>query len=227
MGIWIAIPVLYGIIWRKESRGVRKLTGVLCCLVAGICLGLQEASDPLPPADAEQAAQPTASPVWIKLLLFAGSIGIWSIGDVISAYLLKREAGGPPPLALETIVAFTMAGFMAAAWVASSLSYFLRTTSLLSRTVPALLPDDATYSGVARGHSVLLLGQALGMCSWLGVLKLGSFAEGSTFLPLMSLDNFVTAGLGIIFMGERLATTGWIGLVLAAIGVVLVASQPG
>jgi hypothetical protein len=38
--VWIVIPLGVGIFIRHESAGIRKILGAVCCMAAGIVLGL-------------------------------------------------------------------------------------------------------------------------------------------------------------------------------------------
>jgi drug/metabolite transporter (DMT)-like permease len=61
-----------------------------------------------------------------------------------------------------------------------------------------------------------------------GIVILGGdpAAEASSFLPLTSLDAFVTAILGASFLSEPVGVLGVAGMVVAAGGVFLIASAP-
>jgi transporter family protein len=78
-------------------------------------------------------------------------------------------------------------------------------------TVPQRTWVFLTLSGLATGASWLC---------WFRALKLGDAARVA---PLDKLSVVLVAIFGVVFLGERLAPTNWLGIALIAAGAILVA----
>ena len=98
------------------------------------------------------------------------------------------------------VILLVLAGIVAATGQAQALG------SISSRTYVFL-----ALSGLATGASWLCYFRAL---------KLGNAAQVA---PIDKLSVVLVAVFGVIFLGERLAPANWLGIVLIAIGAVLVA----
>jgi len=69
---------------------------------------------------------------------------------------------------------------------------------------------------------LLLSGLATG-ASWLCYFRALKIGNASQVAPIDKLSVVLVAVLGAIFLGERLAPTNWLGIVLIAAGAILVA----
>ena len=98
------------------------------------------------------------------------------------------------------VILLVLAGIVAATGQAQALG------SISGRTYAFLM-----MSGLATGASWLCYFRAL---------KLGNAAQVA---PIDKLSVVLVAVFGVIFLGERLAATNWLGIVLITIGAVLVA----
>ena len=98
------------------------------------------------------------------------------------------------------VILLVLAGIVAATGQAQALG------SISSRTYTFL-----ALSGLATGASWLCYFRAL---------KLGNAAQVA---PIDKLSVVLVAVFGVIFLGERLGPANWLGIVLIAIGAVLVA----
>ena len=98
------------------------------------------------------------------------------------------------------VILLVLAGIVALTGQAQALG------SISGRTYAFLM-----MSGLATGASWLCYFRAL---------KLGNAAQVA---PIDKLSVVLVAVFGVIFLGERLAATNWLGIVLIAIGAVLVA----
>jgi transporter family protein len=98
------------------------------------------------------------------------------------------------------VILLVLAGIVAVTGQAQALG------SISGRTYAFLM-----MSGLATGASWLCYFRAL---------KLGNAAQVA---PIDKLSVVLVAVFGVIFLGERLAATNWLGIVLIAIGAVLVA----
>jgi transporter family protein len=110
--------------------------------------------------------------------------------------------------------------------VGSDLATFIRTLVVLC-ALAAILTGTGQWQppGTISGRAyvfLLLSGLATG-ASWLcyfRALKLGDVARVA---PLDKLSVVLAAVLGAVFLGERLSSANWLGIVLIATGAVLVA----
>jgi len=276
VAVYIVGPVVWGMVVNGESRGWKKLIGIVACLAATIMLGLASPDvDPVPSPAASPSPAPgnvssaTATPLpptpaaavgaddgeWaIKTLFYLAAIGAWGVSDGVSAYVQKpapeetsvaaveasgagaTSAASPPPprsrgpLQLPSIIALTAGGFMCAAAVCGALSLALRgqypppPPSALTPAAAALPACSSPLDG-GGSYGLFFLAQTLGKAAWFSVVQLGGLSEASSFIPLVSLDVFVPSLLGVALLGERLAAVGWVGLVLAVVGVGLVSTS--
>lgn len=247
VGCYVVLPTMYGILRRGESRGAKKLAGVAACVLGAVLLGLAGVdSGPAPATEAagDASSAGTANitlaaavdalppftmegPWWVKLGLYAGAIVFWSFSDGVSAYILqpRKHADAPPPLSMPTVMAFTALGFAVSAVGLAGAS------SLLHGAVrkPGGCIDAAAAGGDAgklvSGYLVMFIGQVLGKVAWYSIVMLGTIGEASSFIPLISLDVFIPALLGVMVLGERIGSTGYAGMAAAAVGVALVSSS--
>jgi transporter family protein len=105
-----------------------------------------------------------------------------------------------------------LATFIRTLIVAAALGLLLTATGRLQPTV--LSPKTLTFltlSGLATGASWLCYFRAL---------KLGDAARVA---PIDKLSVVLVALFGVLFLGERLSTTNWLGVALIACGALLVA----
>ena len=105
-----------------------------------------------------------------------------------------------------------LATFIRTLIVAAALGLLLTATGRLQPT--ALSPKTRTFltlSGLATGASWLCYFRAL---------KLGDAARVA---PIDKLSVVLVALFGVLFLGERLSTTNWLGVALIACGALLVA----
>lgn len=223
LGCSVVIPVAFGIIVKGESRPPRKLFGVACCIAAALLLGFSGAGEG-GGHDASAAGGEDDTPWALCFALFAGCIVFWSSNDTLSAYLLTFTDEAGRPLSMFSIALLNAVGFLVAAWMAAGGSYLLESLAPVPApgSVPAA-PPDAVAFGV--GNLVLFAGNLFGSFAWYAMVKLSTYGEASSFMPLISLDAFVPALLGIFFLGERMAALGYFGMAVAAAGVALIATS--
>lgn len=84
--------------------------------------------------------------------------------------------------------------------------------------------DYERLSGISNKTALFLIlsGLATG-ASWLCYFKAMKIGQASQVAPVDKLSVVFVAVLGVLFLGESLSVTGWSGVVLIAIGAVLVA----
>ena len=247
LGASVAIPVAYGILVRHESAGRRKLIGIAACIAAALLLGLSGAlaePEAAPtPAEGDNAAAssapPDSGPWWLCPLLFALSLGFWSTNDTLSAYLLTFVDDLGRPLHMFNIAIFNAAGFLLASWAAAGATYSLKSleptlvTGAVQPTPSPQVPDIPIDGTLVfpdplpwmTGNAVLFAGNLFGSAAWYVMVKLATYGEASSYMPLISLQAFIPALLGISFLGERMGGLGYGGMLVAAGGVVLIATS--
>jgi drug/metabolite transporter (DMT)-like permease len=220
-GLYVLFPVLYGIVWKGESRTTRKLVGIACCVAAAVFLGMADGvkePDPMGPADA---------PWYLKLVLFLTCISVWGVCDAFASYV-GRE------LHHSQVAMGTGFGFLVVAWVAACLSYLV---TIGSDPVPVTIAvggnssatgssnsnGDGGSSSPAVGLLLLAAAQGTGVLAWYSTVKLGTLADASSFLPITTLYTCMTSLFSVTVLGESMAWQGWMGLVLAAVGTLTVA----
>lgn len=246
IGCYVVVPVSYGLLIRKESRGGRKLAGIGLCIAAVVMLSLAQSSggdEDAAAVEGDVAGPGTPAGTALRLVLFLLALGIWGLCDTMASYVAK----GPDALHITTIAAGAGVGFGAIAWLCAALAYVIQAHAASNTTaLPAVAiaagslttnssiasPDDATTSSTGTGappyitrwwggQAVLVLGQCLGVTAWYFMVKLGAIGEASTFLPLVSTYTIFAALLGIAVLGESLSPMGYGGMATACAGVVL------
>ena len=98
------------------------------------------------------------------------------------------------------VILFCLAGILCAAGQVHAL------TRIPLKTIGFLV-----LSGIATG------------ASWICYFRAMKLGTASQVAPVDKLSVVLVAVLGLIFLGEQLSVTGWAGVVLVAIGAVLVA----
>lgn len=143
----------------------------------------------------------------------------------------------PPPLRLNiaSISLLTGIGFSLAAAAAGGMSMI--TTAIVPLPVgpgtpPPVAACFAAQSAAAAamaaswsyvgGLTLLFAAQFLGKVAWWACTQVGQLAEVSAVIPLVSLDVFVPVLLSILLLGEQVGAGGYVGFVIAAIGVTLI-----
>ncbi len=110
--------------------------------------------------------------------------------------------------------------------IASETATFLRTLVILALTgAIMLLAGQAQGLGRIPGRSALLLvlsGLATG-ASWLCYFRALSLGDAAKVAPLDKLSVVWVALFGVLFLGERLSATNWLGIGLITAGALLVA----
>jgi drug/metabolite transporter (DMT)-like permease len=243
VGLYVVIPVAYGVFARGEARTPKKLVGIAACVVAGVLLGLPAGDDDGGgDADAGGGGAASASgPGWVKVVLFVATIGIWGACDGMVAFVGRD-------LHQFHVAAFTAVGFALAALVSSWVSFVatamagplggaasaaaVAAAAAARGNGTASVDDAATSSspgpsavgeGGIEGYALLFAAQAAGICAWYSSVRLGQMSEASAFLPITSLYTLLTSVGGVLVLGESLPALGWAGIALAAVGMVLIA----
>jgi drug/metabolite transporter (DMT)-like permease len=227
VGCYVIMPASYGIFIRGESRGTKKIAGIVCCAVAAIMLGMAgTSSDQTIEADTQQAEIVVVDGPWfLKLFLYGGAILFWSFSDGISAYMLKPpkpsvdNAPVVQPLSVATVISFTAVGFAVSAACIAGITMLM----YMHVRAPGVCPEVDT-SSASGGYVTMLFAQLLGKIAWMSLIQLGTIGEASSFIPLIGLDVFIPSILGIIVLHESVGAIGYVGMVLAAVGVALIST---
>ena len=110
--------------------------------------------------------------------------------------------------------------------VNSNYALFLRTIVVLLFLVAILVATGQfqALSSITRRSQVFLIlsGLATGV-SWLCYFRALKLGPVSQVAPVDKLSLLLVAILGVAFLGERLSIRNWLGVVLMAVGAVLVA----
>jgi drug/metabolite transporter (DMT)-like permease len=196
---------------------------------------------PAPAADAEgDAAVPSdgassasasgAASIFLKLAFFLGAALFFALSDGLSSLVLTiTDPATGRPLHMFTVALANAAGFLLSAWAVSGVGYLMASlqpdgSSDAATQSPATV-TGASVGAVLGGNALLLAGNFCGSMAWYGVVKLGTSAEMSSFLPIVSLDTFIPPILSVIFLGEAIGLGGYAGMALACSGVVLIATS--
>jgi len=110
--------------------------------------------------------------------------------------------------------------------VNSDFATFIRTIVILS-VVAAILAATKQYQplGAISGRTYLFLalsGLATG-ASWLCYFRALKLGDAARVAPIDKLSTVLVAVFGVAFLGERLSTPNWLGVLLIACGALLVA----
>lgn len=108
----------------------------------------------------------------------------------------------------------------------SDLATFIRTLVVVAVLAGILLLTGKwRHEGPIPGRTVTFLvlsGLATG-ASWLCYFRALQIGDVGRVAPIDKLSVVLVAVLGVLFLGERLSTANWTGVVLIALGAVLVA----
>jgi hypothetical protein len=237
VGLYVIIPVAYGVVFRQEARSKKKFAGIVACIAAGILLGLP--ADGIGTGDAPAGATGTdgapVAPGWVKFLLFLTCIGLWGACDGMVAFVGRDTH--PFYVAGFTAIGFAV-GALVAAWV-----QFVAIASIGPVPSVVYLPAGGANSsaagmggsgggggpaqigqGGAEGYVLLFFAQLCGILAWYASVTLGTMSEASAFLPITALYTILVSIGSVVVLGESLPVLGWIGVAMAAVGMSLIAT---
>jgi len=218
IGLYSVMPVAAGLIFRGDSRTVRKFAGIALSFAAILVLGFSDvAAFEGPGGDTTVAAS--------KVALFLVAFCAWGAHDVLaSAVTCDTFTTAVSGLIGQLLVgamcgvlsAWQLTGTLVAAEVEprlTSLPFFNKTfdgRATVQRFVPFGWP-----------HLLYACANGLGSVGWLAFVRLGSLAQASSFVPVVSLYTFVPVLLSFVFLGEPLTALKGAGIVLAVAAVLL------
>jgi uncharacterized membrane protein len=218
VGLYVVLPVSFGIFTRGEDRSSRKLLGIAVCVLASILLGW-----------GEEVKEASAVPWYSNFFLYITCISLWGVCDGLSAFMgrdlhlwwvaLLTGLGFGLVALMCALCSFIITGSEAHAGVAGSVNI---TTSTTSTSSSASQPSLILSSG--WGYALSAVAQVLGVAAWFTSVKLGVLAEASAFLPVISLYTIGASLLAIPVLGEtNLPPLYWVGVVFAVAGILLIA----
>jgi drug/metabolite transporter (DMT)-like permease len=200
VGLYVVLPVCYGILFKEEARTPKKLLGIGACVLASLLLGLQESSVEL--------SLNESVPWWSNAILYLLCIVMWGICDTLAAFVGRQ-------LHTSLVAGITGLGFGTAGLLCALASYVISAAAPLSPT----LRDSASSAG---GYLLLAFAQCAGIGAWFASVKLGVYSEASAFLPIVSLYTILTSLFAAIIMREPTGPLYWVGVVVAAVGISLI-----
>lgn len=112
--------------------------------------------------------------------------------------------------------------------VNSDFATFVRTIVILAvcaALVTALGEWQPPGAVSSRAYLFLVLSGVATGASWLCYFRALKLGEAARVAPIDKLSVIMVAVFGALFLGEKLATPNWVGVVLIAVGAVLVAYQ--
>jgi len=112
--------------------------------------------------------------------------------------------------------------------VNSDYATFIRTVVILAALAAFLMATEQWQpvgSVYGRTYFFLVLSGLATGASWLCYFRALKLGDAARVAPIDKLSVVLVAIFGAVFLGERLALTGWAGVALIAVGAVLVAYQ--
>ena len=221
VGLYIVIPVLYGIVGKGEARSRRKLLGIAVCILASILLGWGEGT-------IDTSGPVSQVPWWSNALLFLFCIALWGVCDGLSAFMGRD-------LHMWWVVGLTGLGFGVVALVCSLLTFFitglegaqgltLRPSALAVNATGGAAFSSGSSIPVGWGYVCMFVAQVFGILAWFLSVKAGVLSEASAFLPIISLYTCFASLLAVVFLGEKnLGWQYWVGVIVGAAGILLIA----
>ena len=106
---------------------------------------------------------------------------------------------------------------------------FIRTVVILG-TLGAVLAATGHFQSLggisARSYVFLALSGLATGASWLCYFRALQLGDAARVAPIDKLSVVLVAVFGVVFLGERLSLQNWLGVLLIAAGVILVAGRP-
>ena len=110
--------------------------------------------------------------------------------------------------------------------VNSDFATFIRTIVILF-ALGAILASTGQWQSLGsvslRSYSFLILSGLATGGSWVCYFRALKLGDAARVAPIDKLSVVLVAVFGVVFLGERLSTSNWLGVVLIAAGAILVA----
>jgi len=110
--------------------------------------------------------------------------------------------------------------------VNSDFATFIRTIVILF-ALRAILASTGQWQSLGsvslRSYSFLILSGLATGGSWVCYFRALKLGDAARVAPIDKLSVVLVAIFGVVFLGERLSTSNWLGVVLIAAGAILVA----
>lgn len=144
----------------------------------------------------------------------AGIFGQWQMWALLSACFAALTA------------IFAKVGI---AGVGSDFATLLRTIVILTTLCFIVLATgqwQPLSSVSAKSYAFIVLSGLATGASWLCYFRALKIGDASQVAPIDKMSVVLVAVFGALFLGERLAAVNWLGVMLIAVGAVLVAYKP-
>jgi drug/metabolite transporter (DMT)-like permease len=202
-GIYAIVPIAFGLIVMRESRGWKKLLGIALSIASVLLLALSGAGFA---GDA-----PSPAVLAEKSVLFLLVIASWGGGDTAAAYLGR------------SLSTFEIAASNSVGQLATSAIF-----GLWAIASGSFAGGGAGAGGVGSLSFVAssVIANILGIVAWLSFTRLGETEGASDFTPIVALYVYVPVLLGGLLLGEDLTEPGKLaGLALAGAASVLLSMK--
>lgn len=223
VGLYVCIPVCWGLLARGEKKTARKLGGIALSLVAIALLGLSSyvgsaAADGDEPASFGRFA--------MQALCFAVAYFSWGTADTLAVYIKTSPFES---LAINLTAQLTVAaisgilGLVLASATIAGQQTVMNAAAAAGDAAALVVPADQVVTPFGWPHLLIMAGNGGALLGWLAYIALGRIAELSEYAAVCSLYSFVPVVLAVVFQGETIGVLKGAGLVAGIASFVLVA----
>lgn len=200
VSLYVAVPVVYGVLFARETFTARKAAGVALSLCATLLLAFA----PAPSGGDAGAPSPSGASLNAAscLALFVCVVACWGVGDIGATFMGR----GLPLLATALLSACGQA--------------------LTAAVYGLAVAIEGGSGGGTRAQVGAVCGaNVLGVLGWAAFVYLGSYgSEASSLSPLVALYVFVPVALSVS-QGASVGAWQWVGMAAAAVAGLLIASS--
>lgn len=224
VGLYVCIPVIWGLYARGEKRTPRKLGGIVLSLVA---IGLLGLSSYVGSAAAVDGDEPVSFGRFaMQALSFAVAYFSWGAADTLAAYIKTSPFES---LTINLTAQLTVAAITGIYNLASLSATIAGQQTVMNAAAAA---GDASIAAVPANevvrpfgwpHLLIMAGNGAALLGWLSYIALARVAELSEYAAVCSLYSFVPVVLAVVFQGETIGVLKGAGLVAGIASFVLVA----
>lgn len=224
VGLYVCIPVIWGLYARGEKRTPRKLGGIVLSLVA---IGLLGLSSYVGSAAAVDGDEPLSFGRFaMQALSFAVAYFSWGAADTLAAYIKTSPIES---LTINLTAQLTVAAITGIYNLASLSATIAGQQTVMNAAAAA---GDASIAAVPASevvlpfgwpHLLIMAGNGAALLGWLSYIALARVAELSEYAAVCSLYSFVPVVLAVVFQGETIGVLKGAGLVAGIASFVLVA----
>jgi drug/metabolite transporter (DMT)-like permease len=227
VGLYGIVPITVGLLFRGESKTMRKLAGIILSCVAIVVLGMSANPSAATAGSNEDA---NSAGAWmIRGLLFVGTFLSWGISDLLSASVKTDPLTSIFVNCVGQFLCATVSGFAVFANYTSQLNSLqtgvLQAWKAVDDGQTPTLPDKVSVASpvvlIGWPHVLLLGVNALSVVAWLAYTRLGKYPM-SKFIPIVNSYACLPVLFAVIFMGESITLLKAVGIVLALAAVWLI-----